>query len=487
MNLNAKLIRKLTGLMLLIMAAFMIPTLLIAVLYREYSELRVFASIFAAVAFCGSVLFWPLRRETHQIKAREGFFVVTFCWVLTALLCALPYFFTGVLPNFVDAFFEATSDVTTTGINLISHPERLPHTILFWRSLINWVGGLGILLLVITILPALGIGTSNLANAETMGSGIDKYRMRISENAKYVYRTYIGLTLLEFLCLLLAGMDPFHAMSNAFSSISNCGVVDHSIGIRLYDNFFVELIITVFCIFGSLNFSTLQLPLRRRFKEFFGDPEIRIYSTVLVTVYVLVILTLWQSGTYDGLGGTLKNSTLQIFSFTTTAGYSVTDYGSWPTFCRMILFFVVFIGGCSASTAGGLKVSRFAILLMLIRRNFYKRLHPNAVFAVKIGNRAIPADKVSNITVTAILYSMIFAGSCILLSLDGLDLETTIGSVLAALSNTGLGWGATGYGNTFAVFSEGGRLLLTLLMFIGRLEIFAVFLLFTPSFWKRNN
>jgi trk system potassium uptake protein TrkH len=406
------------------------------------------------------------------------------CWLLASLIAAIPYWVSGELPNYADAFFEAVSNITTTGANLIEFPEAAPKSLLFWRALVSWIGGMGILLFVISVLPALGIGTENLANAETGGSSIEKYRVRLSENAKNVYLLYLSLTFIEFIMLLAGRMKPFDALTNSFSSISNCGMSGYYEGISHFDSVYIEVVIAVFCILGSLNFSTLQLLPRRKFSVFFRDFEIRAYAFILAFTLVAVTLVLSLNGTYGNVGETIRKSFLQIISFVTTAGYSVTDYNNWPTFCLMLLFFVVFIGGCSASTAGGIKVSRFLVMLMLIRRNLYKRLHPNAVYAVKIGDRAIPADKVSNITVFVIVYGVIFCAGSILLSLDGQDIETTAGSVIAALSNTGLGFGNTGFASTFMVFSVWGRLLLSALMLLGRLELFAFLIIFTPSFWR---
>jgi trk system potassium uptake protein TrkH len=484
MNINLNLIRKLSGLVSIIIGAALLPTALVALILGEFYMLKIFLAIFAALAALGFALFFPVRRFTHQIRIRDAFFIVTMCWLLASLIAAAPYWVSGELPNYADAFFEAVSNITTTGANLIEFPEAAPKSLLFWRSLMSWIGGMGILLFVISVLPALGIGTANLANAETGGSSIEKYRMRLSENAKNVYLLYLALTFVAFILLLTGGMKPLDALMNAFASISNCGLSGHSEGISHFNSVYIEAIIAAFCIIGSLNFSTLQLLPRRKIRVFLRDSEVRAYAFILAFTLAAVTLALSLSGTYGSVGETVRKSFLQIISFVTTAGYSVTDYNNWPTFCLMLLFFVVFIGGCSASTAGGIKVSRFLVMLMLIRRNLYKRLHPNAVYAVKIGDRAIPADKVSNITVFVIVYGVIFCAGCILLSLDGQDIETTAGSVIAALSNTGLGFGNTGFGGAFMVFSVGGRLLLSVLMLLGRLELFAFLIIFTPSFWR---
>ncbi|MDR3225390.1 MAG: hypothetical protein LBT52_03725 [Clostridiales Family XIII bacterium] len=484
MNFDFSLIRKLSGVICLVIGAAMAPCVFIALGYREYAEVKIFAFLLLVLGISGLALFLPARMSTHQIKMREGFFIVALCWILMSALASLPYLIGGHLPNFIDAFFEAVSNITTTGANVIPDLAALPASMLFWRALLNWIGGLGILLFAISVLPALGIGTANLANAETAGSNIEKYRLRISENAKIVYLIYVGLSSIEFILLLVSGLSAFDAVVNTFSSISNCGISNYPDGIGHFRNISVEVIIAVFCIIGAMNFSTLQLLPRRRIREFFRDPEIRIYLGMIGGVFAIVTIALWVSGLYGGFADTVHRSFLQVFSFASTAGYSVTDYNGWPSFCKVLLFFVAFVGGCSASTSGGIKISRLAVVAKLIRRNIYKRLHPNAVVAVKVGGNTIPEEKVANISIFVIVYLMIFIAGTILLSIEGQDFETTAGSVIAALSNTGLGFGGTGFGHDFDVFSHAGRFLLTMLMLIGRLEIFAIVMLFTPTFWK---
>ncbi|MDR1495628.1 MAG: hypothetical protein LBS67_01740 [Clostridiales Family XIII bacterium] len=484
MNFDFRLIRKLSGLICLVVGVAMTPCVFIALGCAEYTEMKIFAVLMFVLAATGFSLFLPVRGATHQIKMREGFFIVALCWILLSALAALPYFFGGHLTNYIDAFFESVSSVTTTGGNLIPDISTLPYSLVFWRALVSWIGGLGILLFAISVLPAIGIGTANLANAETTGSNIEKYHLRISENAKTAYIIYLGLSVVEFALLFASGLSPFDAVVNTFSSISNSGISNYSEGIGHFGSVSVEVIISVFCVVGAMNFSTLQLLSRRRVKEFFHDSEIRLYLVMIGIVFALVTLSLWMNGVYGDLSETVRRSFLQIFSFVSTSGYSVADYGVWPQFSKVLLFFLAFVGGCSASTAGGIKISRLIIIAKLIRRNVYKRLHPNAVVAVKVGGKTIPEEKVANISVFVIVYLLIFALGTVLLSLEGYDIETTAGSVIAALSNTGLGFGGTGFGHDFAAFSHAGKLLLSLLMLIGRLEIFAILMLFTPTFWK---
>ncbi|MDR0596287.1 MAG: hypothetical protein LBG50_01965 [Clostridiales Family XIII bacterium] len=484
MNFDIRLIRKLSGVICFVIGGAMVPCAIIALVCGERAEQWIFGLLVLVLAAAGLGLFVPARLATHQIKMREGFFIVAWCWIVMSALGALPYFFGGHLPNFIDALFESVSNITTTGANVIPDLSALPSSMLFWRALLNWMGGLGILLFAISVLPALGIGTANLANAETAGSSIEKYRLRISENAKMVYLIYVGLSVAEILLLLVSGMSAFDAVVNTFSSISNCGISNYPEGIGHFRSVGVEIIVSIFCIIGAMNFSTLQLLPRRRFKEFFRDPEIKIYLAMIALVFVVITVSLCVSGIYGGVTETIRRSFLQAFSFASTAGYSVTDYNGWPSFCKIFLFFVAFVGGCSASTSGGIKISRLAVIAKLIRRNIYKRLHPNAVVAIKVGGNIIPEEKVANISVFVIVYMLIFVFGTVLLSIEGHDLETTAGSVIAALSNTGLGFGGTGFGHDFDVFSHAGRLLLTLLMLIGRLELFAIVMMFTPTFWK---
>lgn len=486
MDLGINLIRKLTGIVCLLIGVAMIPCALISLIFKEFHILHVFLGMFGVLAVLGFLLFFPIRKTTHVIKTREAFFIVSICWILAAVLSAIPFLLTGAMTNFFDAFFEAVSGITTTGANIIGDVSSLPKGIVFWRSFINWIGGMGILLFAISILPAMGIGTAHLINAETVGSSIDKYKMRISENAKSVYLLYISLSLIEFVSLFVSGMNWFDAMLNTFSSISNSGISVTSDETIFTNSLSFSLIIAVFCIIGAINFSTLQHIPRRRFKEFFKDPEIIVFFMLLFFVLILIICVLWAKGVYGGLGETIRGCFLQTVAFVTTAGYNVSDYNNWPVFCKMILFFFSFIGGCSASTAGGIKISRFIAIIMLIRRNFYKRLHPNAVVAVKIGDRTISADKVSNVVAYVFVYISVFVFGSLLLSLDGQSIETTMSSVIGALSNTGLNFDTTSLHSGFAVFSSAGRFLLSVLMLLGRIEIIAILILFTSTFWKGN-
>jgi trk system potassium uptake protein TrkH len=488
MNFNIKVILKMIGAVAVLIGVAMVPSLIVSLLYGETALTRVFLLIIVAQVICGLLLFLVARQTRGHIRIRDGLLSVAVCWIVTCLLGALPYTISGVIPSYLDAFFEAASGFTTTGVSLISDMSTLPKSLLFWRAMSNWIGGMGILIFAISILPALGVGSVNIINAENTGSAIERIRNRMSDNARHVYLLYITLTILAFFLLFASPeMNAFDAIIHSFGSMGNSGVTTRAGGVARIGNLYVEVVISVFCVLASMNFISYKLLLQRRFRDFFKEAEIRIFLLILLTVLLLTVMVLWAKGTYGGFGECLRHSFFQVVAFVTTAGYTGVDYNVWPGFCKALLFAVVFIGGCSASTGGGMKVIRFAVMASLIRRNFYKRIHPHAVMPVKLGENAISAEKVSNITVFVLMYFFLFGLGTILLSLDGQGISTTASAVLAVLSNAGLGFGELSLGGSFQIFSSGGRLLLSLFMLIGRLEIFTIILLFSPNFWRPDH
>ena len=486
MGLNLRIITKMLGAVSFIIACFMIPALIVSIIYAEYDLTRNFGVIILVLIVAGAVIFFSVRNAERNIRIRDGVLIVAFCWIFTSLLGAIPYAVTGVIPSFADSIFESVSGFTTTGVTILSSVSAVPKSLLFWRSITNWLGGIGILIFAISILPALGIGAVNIVSTENSGgaTAVERIRSRISDNAKQIYMMYIVMTVVLFILLAASSkMDVLDAIMYSFSSVSNSGVITADGGIMGIGSVYVETVISIFCVLASMNFISYTVLLHGRFKDFLKEAEVRIYILMIISVFILITLALWLTGTYDGFGTTIRNSFFTVFSFASTSGFAGTTYGSWPLFCKFLLFALMFVGGCSASTAGGLKVIRVSVMASLIRRNAYKRLHPNAVVAVKLGNQAISAQKVSNITVFVLMYLFIFALGSILLSLDGQDASTTASTVLAAMSNLGLGFGELTSG-TYHVFSTGGRLLLSLLMLVGRLELFTIVLLIVPNFWR---
>ena len=483
------IIAKTLGALSLIIACLMIPVLIVSLILTEYTFARDFGKLILVLAIAGSLLSLFFRNADRDIRVRDGILLVAFCWIFTGLLGALPYVVTGVIPSYADAVFESISGFTTTGITILDSASVVPKSLLFWRSLTNWIGGIGILIFAISILPALGIGAVNIFSAENSGnaSAMERISARISDNARQIYLMYIAMTIALFLLLLMsADMNVLDAVIYSFSGVSNSGFIISYGGLIEFGNLYIDVVISIFCVLVSMNFVSYTLLLRGRFKEFINEPEVKVFLVMIISIFALTVLVLWLSGTYESLDSAARNSFLTIVSFVSTAGFAGSSYGSWPLFCKLLLFAAMFIGGCSASTAGGLKVIRLSVMASLIRRNINKRLHPNAVVAVKLGNQAISSQKVSNITVFVMMYFFVFALGVILLSLDGQSASTTASAVASAMSNTGLGFGALVTGN-YQVFSTGGRLLLSLIMLVGRLELFTIILLIVPNFWRPNH
>ena len=486
MRFNLKIIIRMMGAVSVIIGGAMTPALLVSLALGERHLTSVFGAIIVPLVIIGLPIFLFVRNAQGNIRVRDGLLLVAISWLFVCLLGALPYVVSGVMPSYADAFFESVSGFTTTGVTLIDDLSKIPRSLLFWRSLSNWIGGIGIL--IFAILPALGVGSVNIINAEGGGNALERIRARMSDNAKHIYLIYVALTAIEFFLLLASRkMDAFEAFIHSFGSMGNAGLSTTGCSIMEFQSIYVEAVIAVFCILASMNFLSFKLLFQKRIRDFFREAEIRIFLMILISTITLIVLTLWAKGTYGTIGESIRQGFFQTVAFVTTSGYTVADYSIWPVFCKCLLFAVIFIGGCSASTSGGMKIVRFAVIVSLIRRNIYKRLHPNAVVAIKLGDNAISSDKVSNITVFVLVYFFLFGLSAILMSLDGQSAGTTASAAISALSNAGLGFGDVSYGMSYQVFSTGGRLLLSAIMLIGRLELYTIILLFTPNFWRPDH
>ena len=470
----------------IIISGTMLVGLAVSLIYSEPDMSRIFLAlmlVFAAVGSLGAVI---ARRKLKLkiIKMREGILAVTLCWVFAATLCTLPYLLAGSHHSFIDAFFESTSCITTTGATLVDDLTLLPKSLLFWRQLTTWLGGLGIIIFAITIIPMLGFGAVNLANAETTGQTTEKIRARVTDTARSILLIFLLLTGVEIALLTLGGVSLFDAVILSFSCMGNGGFANYQAGVASVDNLYTETIIIIFCVAASLSFVSYQLLLKRRVRDFFREAEIRLYFIMIGVVCALVFIILLASGTYSMAGNAARLGVFQVVSFATTAGYTSTDFNLWPQAAHWLLIVVMIVGGCSGSTSGGIKVGRAVVTLKLVRRYIYKRLHPNAVVAVRLGDQHIPEERVASISTFSILYVFIALLSCFLLSFDNLNTETTLSAVAAMLSNTGLLIGS-GSGGSFTAFSELSRVYMSLLMIAGRLELLTLVFLFSPSFWRR--
>ncbi|MEG0829968.1 MAG: TrkH family potassium uptake protein [Anaerovoracaceae bacterium] len=487
MNLSISSVFRVVGLVLVVIGLSMIPSAIVAVIYHEHSALLVFlVTIFFSI-LVGLVLMKYCNQHNANLKVRDGFLIVTLCWILSAALGAIPFVLSGSIPSVVDAFFESCSGFSTTGSSILTDVESLPKSILFWRSFTHWIGGMGILIFAIALMPSLGISGQNVAISETPGPTLDKVTPKMSDTAKVLYITYLLFTIVETILLCMGGMSLFDSLVHTFGSVGTGGFSTYNTSVAHFDSAYIDGVITAFMILSGVNFNLYYLSLHHGIKQLVKDAEFRFYLLIISGSTILIATNLFLTHYYDSIGNSFRYAVFQVGSLITTTGYATTDFDLWPTFSKMVLIIIMFVGGCSASTGGGIKVIRVLILLKLIKRGLAMRLHPNAVVSVKLNNKTITGDTVSAIANHAFLYFFILFISTILISLNNFDIITSFTSVITCLGNIGPGFGLVGPTLNFSIYSEPAKILLSILMLAGRLELFTLFILLTPRFWNPNH
>ncbi len=479
---NFRLVSKISNMTLLIIAAAMVPAFFTALYYHERDIAIGLAVSSAVTAAISGAFLMAIKPANTTLKPREGYLVVSLCWVLSSCFGALPFLIGGYTSSPIDAFFESCASITTTGAT-VSVLELMPRGLLMWKAMMHWLGGMGILVFAISILPAVGVSGNNLFNAESSNIQQTKLSGRMSDSARTLYTMYFGFTISEFLLLFFSKMTTFDAIITTLGSVSTSGLFAHSSGLMSYNSIYIELVTAFFTIAVSVKFSLYQYLLRREYGKFF-DPEVKAFLKILFIAFAFVTLDLYLHGSYGSIFETMRYALFQVIAFGTTTGYGIANYTLWPAFSRFILFLLFFVGGCAASTSGSIKVVRVFIAFKLVVRNIYQRLHPNAVVAVKVGNKAIPAKTVSSVTSFIFMFFLVFFIGTLILSLQNLDLKTTVSSAISMLSGTGIAFGSIGATGNFSVFCGPLRLVLCALMLLGRLELFTIIMIFTPSFWN---
>ncbi|HYE67550.1 MAG TPA: potassium transporter TrkG [Anaerovoracaceae bacterium] len=481
---NYRILVKVIGTISIIIGTAMLPSLMIAYLYDEKAAGMAFLKSILLAFTIGIVILVAVKPTSTILKMRDGYLIAALCWFIASAIGAFPYMFTEVMPSYGDAFFESVSGFTTTGATIIDDFSKIPKSVQFWRALSHWLGAMGILILAISLLPALGIGGLKLLSAETPSPTVEKMGTRISDTAKKLYLIYLTLTVIEVILLLLGGLNLFEALVHTFGSMGTGGMSNYSSSVAQFDNSLIEFVVISFSFLASINFVLYHQLLEGKWKTFLADRELRTFVAILIISFLLITLNLWLSGTYDSFGKALRFAVFQATAFMTTSAYATADYTLWPSFSQMMLICLMLIGGCSASACGSMKVIRFLILFKLVIRGTYKRLHPNAVVPVKIGLKTISAETVSKVSSFAILYFSILIVGCLVVSIENHDMLTTVSAVISSLSNTGLGFGELGPTENFAIFSGPTRIFLSVLMIAGRLELFTIIMLISPSFWR---
>lgn len=470
---------------MIVIGLSMIPSLVVAGIYREIPAFLAFVISIFAPCMIGGMLIFIGRDFERDLRIRDGFLVVTLCWFIAGFVGALPFMLSGAIPNFFDAFFESCSGFSTTGCTILTDIEALPKSMLFWRSFTHWIGGMGILIFAIALMPSLGISGQNVVASEAPGPTLDKVTAKISDTAKTLYTIYIMFTVVQTILLLLGGMSLFDALVHTFGTVGTGGFSSYNDGIAHFNSIYLESVIIVFMVLCGTNFNLFFMSFKQKYNYFLHDSEFKLYMSVIIIFSMLIAINLFSSGIYEG-GESIRRSIFQVSSVITTTGYANADFNLWPTFSKMLLLILMFIGGCASSTGGGIKVIRILVLLKLIKRGIATRLHPNAVVNVRINDTSIPSDTVTNTANHAFIYLLIVFASTMLISLDNFDIITNFTAVVTCVGNIGPGLELVGPMGSFAMFSGPSKFLFSLLMLAGRLELFTLLIIFTPKFWRPN-
>lgn len=439
----------------------------------------------ACTGIAGGLLCVPAGRRKDELLQREGILLVFAVWIAASFFGSLPFCFSPFFPGFTDAFFESTSGFTTTGATVLANVEILPRSLQLWRCFSSWLGGMGIILLGIAILPLVGIGGMPLYRAEFPGARSEKLSLRISETARALWKIYLSITIVEYLALRWAGMDWFDALCHSFTTVSTGGFSTRNAGIAAFDSLAVECVVLFFMLVAGINFTLhYRLWAERRFRRFFSDVELRFYLLVAAVSTVIILLSLLVRDRF-ALTAAIRHAVFQVCSLMTGTGFATDNYGNWSSFPQLILLALMFFGGCTGSTTGGLKSSRVLLLMKVIGREFKRMVERRGVFTIRMGTRIIPEQTIQSLLNLLYLAFITNFVSCLLLSLAGIDMFTGISAVAACMFNVGPGFDHVGPAYHYGNLPVLAKWVLSACMLAGRLEFYTVFVIFTRAFWRR--
>ena len=478
---NYAIVFRLLGYVLMIEGALLLLPAAASWIYGEWFVLAVFL-ITAAVSAGIGWLLKGIKPRSKVFYMREGFAATSLCWILISIVGAVPFVVTGYIPNPVDALFETVSGFTTTGASILPGVEDLPKGILFWRSFTHWVGGMGVLVFLLSLLPLTGGSHVNLMKAESPGPQVDKLVPKVQSTAKILYGIYFGLTVIEFVFLLFGGMPVFESLLTAFGTAGTGGF-----GFR-NDSFgsfspYIQWVVTIFMILFGVNFNAYFLLLMRRFRRAAASEEVRAYFLIIAVAVGIITCNIYSM--YNGLGEALRQAAFQVGSIITTTGFSSCDFDLWPTLSKEILVMLMFVGACAGSTGGGMKVSRILILGKTLKKELKQALHPQVVAPVRMDGKLLNHETIRATNVYVAAYIFIFAASFLLISLDGFDMVTNFTAIAATLNNIGPGLNQVGPMMNFGSYSNPAKLVMIFDMLAGRLEIFPLLVFFLPDTWRR--
>ena len=474
---NFRLVFRVTGKTLMVLSMTMLLPLLVCLIYRENP-----VPFLLAIAITGGVgLLLSLIRSDDHFFPREGFFAVALIWLLVGACGALPFYFCGQFASYIDCFFEAVSGFTTTGSSILTEVESLPHGILFWRSFMHFLGGMGVLVLTIALLPSLGRRTVHLMKAESPGPQVEKMVPSVRQTAKILYTIYLGMTLIQIVFMLAGGCPLMDSLMITFGSAGTGGFGIKNDSMASYSPY-IQVVVTVSMILFGVNFSAYFYLIRGKFRKVLIE-EVRWYLAVVAAAIALISWNIREM--FPSLLTAVQQAAFQVGSIITTTGYSSCDFDQWPTFAKSILVALMFIGACAGSTGGGMKISRLVILLKSIRREIAQTLHPSVVTPVRVDGKPLDQETIRTTHVFMGAYIILFAASVLLVSLDGESFTTNFTAVAATFNNIGPGLAGVGPMMNFGHYSGFAKLVMTFDMLAGRLEIFPLLLLFAPETWKK--
>lgn len=471
---------------LLILSFFMIIPLFVAWYYGENELLPSFlVPIGVNIGIFLGLLPLTIGREHRHLSTKGGFLFVTMAWFGAAATGALPFFLSGAVPRYVNAFFETMSGFTTTGASILTDIQGLPKSILFWRSLTHWLGGMGIVVLTVAIFPLLGTGGFQLVKAEAPGPSVDKVTPRITATAKILWFIYLVFTVLETALLLFGGMDLFDALTHTFGTLATGGFSPKNASVGHFSSAYIHIVITIFMLMAGVNFVLYHKMIIGNFRPVGRNTEIKAYLGIFVVTMLVIAVNLFRQGAYGSFGESLRFAGFQAASILTTTGYATADFAAWPALSKAILFALMFIGGSSGSTGGGIKVMRIVTLFKLGINELKYLVHPKGIFNVRMNKDTVKKDIVFVISGFVFLYIFMLIVTALVVASAGNDILTSFSTALVTLGNIGPGFGKIGPTLNYAFYPDYVKYFLVFIMTLGRLEIFTILVLFTPRFWRR--
>lgn len=481
---NLKIVIRVTGLLLLVEGAAMLVSLLVS-LATGGSDAAAFvwSALICTVPGAAAVLL--TARAPQTITRREGFLIVALVWLIFSLFGALPYVISGSIPRYTDAFFETMSGFTTTGASIVDLIDPFPRGILFWRALTHWLGGMGIIVLFLTMMPAFGIGGLQLYDAEVPGLSVEKISPRIHQTARIVWGVYVLLTFLQTLLLMFGGMSLFDSVCHAFATMATGGFSTKQASIAFWPSPYIQYVITLFMFLAGTNFTLLYFAGKGHFSRMFRDEEFKYYF-LFVLGFTILIFSGLLIDTLMPAEQAFRDALFTVVSIITTTGFATTDYLKWSPVLYMLIFILFFFGGSTGSTGGGVKIMRIVLLLKNSYYELRRIIHPSGVIPVRFNRHAIEPRIISNVLAFFMFYLMVFFVSTLFLMISVGDMDTSMGAVASCLGNIGPGLGSVGPAFTYAHIPDAGKWFLSFLMMLGRLELFTVLVLFTPSFWTEQ-